>query len=103
MKVTALKDAERVPIQIDARKMCVRQDVELIHLRLASGEILERHSNPFDVVFYLLEGEGELEVEGEKRQLTKDVAIEVPAGAMRGWKSSGEGDLRVLVLKILKR
>jgi len=102
MKVTDLQDAERVPIQLDARKMCVRPDVELIHLHFGPGEALAKHANPFDVIFYVLEGSGELEIEEEKRQIGINSSIEVPANLMRGWKNNGEGNLRILVIKVLK-
>ncbi len=101
MKIVELKNAETVPIHIDARKLCVRQDVELIHLNFAPGEILEKHANPFDVIFYVVEGMGDLEVGEEKRRIEKDSAIEVPAGIQRGWKNNGPGNLRILVIKVL--
>ncbi len=103
MKIVELKDAEKVPIHIDARKMCVRPDVELIHLKFSPGETLEKHANPFDVVFYVVEGTGELEVEQEKKQISQDTAIEVPANLMRGWKNTGKGNLRILVIKALAK
>ena len=103
MKVTVLKDAARVPIDLDARRVCVRPDAELIHLTFAAGQALETHANPFDVVFYVLEGAGELEVWDERRAVTRDTAIEVPAGVMRGWRNTGKEDLRVLVIKLLGR
>ncbi len=101
MKKTELKTAEQVPINIDARKMLVRSDCELIHLTLKPGEILEKHTNPFDVAFYVLAGTGELEVGDETATISTDTVIEVAAGVMRGWKNSGDGDLRVLVVKLL--
>ncbi len=101
MKTVELKDAERVPINIDARKLCVRPDVELIHIGFLPGETLEKHANPFDVIFYVVEGTGELEVAEEKKLISKDTAIQVPAGVMRGWKNTGQGILRVLVIKAM--
>jgi quercetin dioxygenase-like cupin family protein len=103
MKIVELKEAERVPIHIDARRMCIRPDIEVIHLNFSPGEILDKHANPFDVVFYVVEGTGELEVGEEKRQITKDTAIEVPANIMRGWKNTGTGNLRVLVIKAMQK
>lgn len=101
MKITELKTAERVPIAIDARKMLVREDCELIHLTLKPGEILETHTNPFDVAFYVLAGTGELVIGRDSRNITADTAIEIPAGEMRGWKNVAGTDLRVLVVKLL--
>ena len=51
MRITELRTAEKAPIQIDARKMLIRKDCELIHLALRPGETLETHSNPCDVEF----------------------------------------------------
>jgi len=101
MQKTELNNAEKVPIAIDARKMLVRSDCELIHLTLRPGEILEKHSNPFDVAFYVLSGSGELEVGDETAVISADTVIEVAAGEMRGWKNDGTEDLRVLVVKLL--
>lgn len=101
MLITELNSAEKVPIAIDARKMLVRNDCELIHLTLKPGEILEKHSNPFDVAFYVLSGSGELEVGDETAAISADTVIEVAAGEMRGWKNDGSEDLRVLVVKLL--
>jgi quercetin dioxygenase-like cupin family protein len=101
MNKTELKTAEKVPIAIDARKMLTRKDCELIHLTLKPGEVLEKHSNPFDVAFYVLAGAGDLEVGDETAAIGADTVIEVAAGEMRGWKNNGTVDLRVLVVKLL--
>ncbi len=103
MNVVELKEAEKVPIHIDARKMCVRRDIELIHLNFSPGETLEKHANPFDVIFYVVEGTGELEIGDEKKQVAQDTAIEVPANVMRGWNNTGSGNLRVLVIKAMQK
>jgi quercetin dioxygenase-like cupin family protein len=101
MQITELKTAEKVPLTIDARKMLVRADCELIHLTLKPGETLEVHTNPFDVAFYVLAGTGELSVGNDTRTVAADTVIEIPAGEMRGWKNMSDADLRVLVVKLL--
>ena len=101
MRITELRTAEKVPIQIDARKMLIRRDCELIHLSLQPGEVLETHTNPFDVAFYVLAGDGDLVVGTETRRIGADTVIEIPAGEMRGWTNSGTEVLRVLVVKLL--
>lgn len=101
MKITGLATAQRVPISIDARMMLTRKDCELIHLTLQPGEALAIHTNPFDVVFYVLAGEGDLTVGGETKKIGMDTVIEIAAGEVRGWTNSGPGVLRVLVVKLL--
>jgi len=100
MRITELRTAEKAPIQIDARKMLIRKDCELIHLALRPGETLETHSNPFDVAFYVLAGEGDLVVGTETRRIGPDTVIEIPAGEMRGWSNPGPDPLRILVVKL---
>jgi quercetin dioxygenase-like cupin family protein len=95
MKLTHLRDGEQVPINIAAHK------AEVIHLRFKPGEVLEKHLNPFDVVFYVLEGTGTLEVEDQTFTLGPDTLIEVAASEQRGWTNTGTTDLRVLVVKLL--
>jgi quercetin dioxygenase-like cupin family protein len=101
MRITELRTAEKVAIPIDARKMLTRKDCELIHLALQSGEVLETHSNPFDVAFYVLAGQGDLVVGAETKKIGADTVIEIPAGEMRGWTNHGPDVLRVLVVKLL--
>jgi quercetin dioxygenase-like cupin family protein len=101
MQIIELKNAEKVPISIDARKLLTRKDCELIHLTLKPTEILEKHSNPFDAAFYVLSGSGELEVGDETATISADTVIEIAAGELRGWKNSGTEELRVLVVKLL--
>jgi quercetin dioxygenase-like cupin family protein len=101
MQITELKTAEKVAISIEARKLLSRKDCELIHLTLRPTEILEKHSNPFDVAFYVLSGSGELEVGDETATISADSVIEVAAGEQRGWKNNSTEDLKVLVVKLL--
>lgn len=103
MRTKTLKEAERVPIELDARKMCTRSELELIHLTLTVGQSLPEHANGFDVVFYVLAGAGELTLAGETTTVAKDTVVEVPAGVLRGWRNAGGEDLRVLVVKLLGR
>jgi quercetin dioxygenase-like cupin family protein len=101
MRITELKSAEQVPINIEARKMLIRKECELIHLALKPGEVLDVHTNPFDVAFYTLAGTGELTIGEETKTIAPDSVIEVAAGEKRGWKNTGTEELRVLVLKVL--
>ena len=101
MNVTHLKDAELIPINIAAHKLFGSERTEVIHLCFKPGEVLEKHPNPFDVIFYVLEGSGTLEVGEESATLGADTLIEIPADEMRGWTNTGSVDLRLLVVKVL--
>lgn len=101
MKVKTLATAEKVPFNLDGRKMYIGLDAELIHLSLKPGEVLEKHSNPFDVVFYILEGSGIVETDDEAISVESDMSIEIEREINRGITNTGEDLLRLLVLKIL--
>lgn len=103
MKVTELAKAEKVPFNLDGRKMFVDQRVEIIHLTLGEGELLEKHTNPFDVAIYILEGEGIVETDEESACVMKDFCIEIKAGIPRGVKNTSSKKLRLLVVKIFDR
>jgi quercetin dioxygenase-like cupin family protein len=100
MKITNLENAAQVPFKLDGRVMFTSENNELIHLTLKPGEKLDLHSNPFDVVFYTLSGEGVLNVEGERVEMKTNDTIEIVKGVLRGWENNSTEDLRILVVKI---
>jgi mannose-6-phosphate isomerase-like protein (cupin superfamily) len=101
MRINTLTTAEKVPFNIDGRKMYVGKSVEVIHLSLKPGEALEKHTNPFDVVFYIIQGEGIVETDAQSATVEPDMCIEIPNGIQRGVKNTSESVLRMLVVKIL--
>ncbi len=100
--ITDLKTAEKVPFKLDGRIMFQSERTELIHLTLQAGEELPVHTNPFDVVFYVIEGKGILTVEENSFEMKQDQSYDVKEDIMRGWKNTGENKLRILVVKSLK-
>ncbi len=103
MKVQDWQAAPKVPFNLDGRIMYSESPVELVHLKLATGESLEMHKNPFDVIFYILKGEGILTVEEETRTFSGFVSIEVKATEMRAWKNNSDTDFEILVIKLLDK
>lgn len=100
MKITNLENAEKVPFKLDGRVMFTGPDIELIHLTLKPGAKLELHSNPFDVVFFVLAGSGKLNIESEACALKANDTIEVKKGVMRAWENDSTADLKILVVKM---
>ena len=100
MKFTTLETAEQVPFSIDGRKMFTSANAELIHLTLKPNEKIESHTNPFDVVFYVIEGTGCIRVENESVDVSANNTLHVSAGLQRGMCNTGDTNLRVLVVKL---
>ncbi|MEA3443891.1 MAG: cupin domain-containing protein [Bacteroidota bacterium] len=98
--ITDLNTADKVPFDLDGRIMFKSEKTELIHLTLLPGEELALHGNPFDVVFYVLEGEGILAIEDETVIMNENQTIDIAKDVIRGWKNVSNEILRLLVVKI---
>ena len=100
MKLTTLNTAERVPFNLDGRKMFTNEKVELVHISLKPSEEIVLHANPFDVIFFILEGEGQIFYENESFEVEPSSSIFIEKNKQRGMKNSGELLFRVLVVKV---
>ena len=100
MNIVNLQNAEKVPFNLDGRKMFASSKAEIIHLRLKKGEVLAKHTNPFDVAIYIVEGNGIIETDEAKNEVSANDTISIAAGLNRGLTNTGDSDLRVLVFKI---
>ena len=99
--ITKLENAPRVPFKLNGRILFSSEKLELIHLTLQPGEKMEPHSQPFDVVFYVLSGIGILNVDEQSVDGVPGTCIHIPAGMQRAWKNNGNDEFRVLVVKDL--
>lgn len=100
MKPTTLLTAEQVPFNLDGRKMHTSEKVELVHLSIKPGEEVALHSNPFDVIFYILEGEGTILYENESIEVEADNCLFVEKNKQRGLKNKGKKNFRIIVIKL---
>lgn len=100
MKVVTLESAEKVPFNLDGHKMFTSEKVELIHLNLYPNEEIAPHTNPFDVIFYILEGEGKIIVDDEPMPVKTNHSLFVEKDKQRGMVNTGSSNLKVLVFKI---
>lgn len=102
IKTIKPEDASKVPFNLDGRIMFSSETLEIIHLKLLPGEGMDLHTQPFDVVFFVISGCGILRTEGDPVEGRPGYCIHVPKGLKRGWKNDSTGDLRILVMKNLK-
>lgn len=101
MEVLSLKEAPRVPFNLNGRILCNHQNIQILHLTLKAGDKIEKHINANDVVFYILEGKA-LFMNGDEHQLvTKDEIIKVKGGTERGFDNISVADFKVMVIKFL--
>jgi mannose-6-phosphate isomerase-like protein (cupin superfamily) len=101
MKVTKVGDASSFQNvhSVEAKRIYDTENAEAIHMILAPGQSLKKHTTPVDVFFYILEGKGIVEIGDEKREIEKDTLIESPKGIPHLIRNFGEGVFRFLVVK----
>jgi len=87
---------------VDVRNVYNTSDAMISVITLLPGESLKRHITPTDVVFYVLEGEGVVEVGDEKMQVGKDALIESPKDIVHCWYNESSEPLKFMVVKAPK-
>jgi len=104
MKITKVADAVSGPNphHVDARKVYESPHAMAVVITLQPGESLKKHITPVDVIFYVLEGTGIVEIGNERASCTKDMLIESPAKVPHRWINESSAVFRVLVVKVPK-
>jgi mannose-6-phosphate isomerase-like protein (cupin superfamily) len=104
MKVTnALTAADKPnPHGVSAKPIYDSPHALAVHIILQPGQSLKKHATPVDVFFYILEGNGIVEIGEEQEQVRRDMIIESPARVPHRLANDGDQVFRVLVVKVPK-
>ena len=104
MKIVTYKevDSTKNAHGVEAKKLHDNEHAQVIHILLKAGESLKKHITPVDVFFYVLEGEGIVEVGDEKQTVVKDMLIESPKDIPHCLYNESNSDFRILVVKTPK-
>ncbi len=84
------------------RSLLDRSNAPVVHQSLAeatieAGEATVRHRHlESEEIYYLVEGSGEMELDGERRAVTVGDAVLIPPGAWHQIRAAGPGPLRLL-------
>lgn len=87
------------PHGVDARKIHGNEHTQVVHMHLHPGQQLIKHTTAVDVFFYVLEGEGIVEIGDEKHSVSKDMLIDSPRNIAHCLYNNSDADFRVLVVK----
>ena len=101
MKIIDVKDVEiaKTPHNVDVRKIFSFEHATIVCITLKTGESLKLHKTPVDVCFYILEGEGIVEIGNEEEKVIKDQLIFSPAKIPHRLKNQENGVFKFLVIK----
>ena len=90
------KDGSEIRVLLDA-EVAAAANQSLAEAVLAPGQAIERHYHArTEEIYVLLEGAGEMEVDGEHRLLAPGDAVLIPPGARHQITATEEGPLRFL-------
>jgi len=101
MKAVVVRDIQSKPNPhgVDARMISDTESAQVVHITLHPGESLKKHITPVDVIFYVLEGRGRVEIGDEQQEAEADTLIESPARIPHRWQNDSDKTLRILVVK----
>jgi len=75
------------------------EHVQVSMVTLQPGEALKRHVTPVDVFFYVIEGDGVVEIGDEQEPVSADMLIDSPADIPHRLLNESDGVFRFLVVK----
>lgn len=94
--------APKLSVRWDARLLQDQDKFQLLQITVDPGDVIEKHDNPDDVTFYVLEGKGILVVKGVVYEAIAGDTFFIPTGYQREWRNTGNQFLKLLVFKLLK-
>ena len=100
MNFLHLKDGVKVPVDFDATLLVIRNDVEIVHIRMKPGQKQDLHKNPLDVIFFVLEGKGNFTCGDKTYTFGKNSTISVEKAELRAWENKENEELVLLVIKL---
>jgi len=90
------------PHKVSVRMIYDHDHGQALVISLKKGEGLKKHITPVDVMFYILEGTGMVEIGDEVKEVSKDTVIESPARIPHRLFNETSAEFRFLVLKMPK-
>jgi quercetin dioxygenase-like cupin family protein len=81
------------------KKLLSKPEGDVVHLEIQAGASLPVHTTAVDVFFYVLEGEGEIEIGNEREKVRPDTLVESPKDIPHGLHNTGSSLFRVMVVK----
>ena len=102
MNIVEVRNVEIAPNPhgVDVRRVFESDKIQVAHITLKPGEQLKKHVTPVDVLFYVLDGTGVVEIGVEKKEVSRDTLIDSPANIPHCWYNEGTEILRVLLLRL---
>jgi mannose-6-phosphate isomerase-like protein (cupin superfamily) len=101
MQIIDVKDVKisDTPHKVAVKKLFDFEHATIVHIELKPKEALKKHLTSVDVNFYVLEGEGIVEIGNERKTVKKDQLIFSPAKIPHRLINESQKNFRFLVIK----
>ena len=101
MKIIDINKVEiaDTPHKVAIKKLFNFEHATIVHIELKPREALKKHITPVDVNFYILEGNGIVEIGEESVKVIKDQLIFSPAKVPHTLRNDSDKNFRFLVIK----
>ena len=104
MQIIKLKE---VPIAATPHKVAVKplfsfEHATIVHIELTPGEALKPHITPVDVLFFGIEGQGEITIGEETQPLGANDLVFSPKKVVHWLRNPSPTPFRFLVIKVPK-
>jgi len=90
------------PHKVSVRTIYDHDHGQAVVISLKKGETLKKHITPVDVMFYVLEGTGNVEIGDEIMEVSRDMVIESSARIPHRLYNESSPEFRFLVMKMPK-
>lgn len=87
------------PMGVTARKLLEKPSFIVMNLLLKPEEVIEKHSSPIDIFFYVVKGSGKIDISNEEALVEATDIVFCPQGTLHGLRASTEEEFQVLGIK----
>ena len=84
---------------VDGRRFYEGDTVQIAHIEILPGGVLEKHETPVDAVLYVLQGTAKVIIDNQEQVIQQDELVEFPKNTPHEVINISQKKLRVLVIR----
>jgi len=84
---------------VDGRRFYEGDTIQIAHIEILPGGVLEKHETPVDAVLYVLQGTAKVIIDNQEQVVQQDELVEFPKNTPHEVINISQKKLRVLVIR----
>ena len=84
---------------VDGRRFYEGDTIQIAHIEILPGGVLEKHETPVDAVLYVLQGTAKVIIDNQEQVIQQDELVEFPKNTPHEVINISQKKLRVLVIR----